>query len=207
MTSLYPLGSPIPSHEHGTRHAGVVARPSLDHICVAREVKSIKNTLFLFVSALAVTACSEAASESEGVTLEPGSWEVVMGTTELDIPGLSPDQLETARIDENVGYPTVEDMCFEEADLRGGVRSFIEEIIIADLDCKDDVSIADGKIGGAVVCTPADKGADVTMNFEGTYDAQNFDMDISSRLESDEYPRGVADTVVELRGKRIEDCY
>ena len=160
-------------------------------------------------AALAVTACSGTPDRSaqEGVKLRPGGWEIVMGTTRLDIPGLGADELELARLEANIGYPHVDDLCLEASDLKGGVRSFIEETVIADQDCVDELTIADGKVSGTITCAPFDGAGDpVIITMDGTYGTGGFTTTGSSRLTSAQYPEGYADTEFEFRGKRIEDC-
>ena len=148
-------------------------------------------------SAAGQGGATAAASGSEGLTIQPGEWEV---TTQMQM-GRPPNMPAGMRMPDVP--PTTTRHCTTAEDVARGNRAFLGGGSGAHgVDCDyRNVSIAGGRIQGVSTCRRA--GMEMAMTMDGTMTPTAYDIDERIRMTM----RGrTSETTGHMSGRRVGEC-
>jgi hypothetical protein len=137
-----------------------------------------------------------AGSESAGVQLQPGQWEMTQQTVNVSVPGMpagAADMMKTGPI-------TVKTCITEEQAQKPSADIFSGK---TDPNCKQEgFSAEGGKVSGTVTCSGGDTGTTV-MKMDGKFGPTEYDIAMEMKTQA----QG-ADMTMEVRssGRRIGEC-
>lgn len=156
------------------------------------------------VALLALGACG-AEVPSDPHKMQAGNWEISMTTTSYDVPGATPEMLETIAQGANVGEAQTSEQCMSQADADKGGEGLVEAFQQG--SCTDqEFTAEEGKINASMQCRIPFFDGKSPVTLTGTTANEEFNLEMKSDLTMEEFPEGKATMVMEIKGKRLGDC-